>query len=106
MRELAVELNLTERHVARILRDLSKAELISVTKRGNRNIYTINEDASCSHPSMPSLRLGDLVKAVRREGKSVKRAYEGISTKLTALLFAPFSVAEGESLAVLVPVLS
>jgi hypothetical protein len=103
---MALELKMTERHVARILKDLSNAELIVVSKRGNRNTYAVNEEASCSHPSMPPLRLGDLVEAVRREGRSLKRAYQDVSTKLGALTVAHFSFAEGETFAALVPVLS
>jgi hypothetical protein len=106
MRELALELDMTERHVARILRELSTAELITVRKRGNRNIYTVNEEASCGHPSIPPVRLGNLVDAVRREGKVLKRTYHDVSTKLAALALTPFSFGETESLALLVPVLT
>jgi hypothetical protein len=88
----------------RILRDLAQAGLIAVSKRGNRNAYVVNEDASCPHPSIPALRLGNLVAAVRREGETLKRTYENASTKLAAFLVAPVSMGDAETLAVLVPV--
>jgi hypothetical protein len=102
VREMALQLSMTERHVARILRDLANAELITVGKRGNRNVYTLNEEASGLHPSVPSLRLGKLMAVMRGEGEAVTRAYRDVTAKLAAFLIAPFSVGEAESIALLV----
>ena len=64
MREMAAVFGLSERRIARILRDLSEADMISIAKRGKRNVYSINEDAPCLHPSIDNLRLRDVVRAI------------------------------------------
>jgi hypothetical protein len=63
MREMAAVFGVSERRIARILRDLADAGMISVTKRGKRNVYSINEDAPCRHPTIDGLRLGQVVRA-------------------------------------------
>ena len=49
VKEIAVALELTERRVADIIRDLATAEFILVTRRGRRNRYTLNPSARFRH---------------------------------------------------------
>ena len=61
MREMSEALNLTERRIAQVVRDLSDADLLSVTRIGRRNSYVVNPEASFRHPTMAHIRLGNFV---------------------------------------------
>ncbi len=64
-RELALSLGITERAVHRILKDLADNGLISIGKRGYRNVYTVHADSPIGHPAFPSLTVGDMLAPVR-----------------------------------------
>jgi DNA-binding MarR family transcriptional regulator len=49
-REIAAHLELTERRVAAIIRDLSEANLVVVSRIGRRNHYSLNSNAHFRHP--------------------------------------------------------
>lgn len=59
MREVSQALDLTERRVSQIIGDLSESGLIDVEKRGRRNTYSINRDASFRHPTLSHIKLGE-----------------------------------------------
>ena len=61
MREMSEALNLTERRIAQVVRDLSDADLLSVTRVGRRNSYVVNPNASFRHPTLSHIRLGNFV---------------------------------------------
>ena len=61
MREMSEALNLTERRIAQVVRDLSDADLLSVTRVGRRNSYVVNPEASFRHPTLSHIRLGNFV---------------------------------------------
>ena len=71
MREMAEALELTERRIVRIVRDLSDAGMLEVTKSGRRNVYRVNEDASFRHPTLSHVKLSALVQALAAASKGV-----------------------------------
>jgi DNA-binding transcriptional regulator GbsR (MarR family) len=64
MRQMAESLNLTERRIAQVVRDLSDAGLLSVTRNGRRNAYSVNPDASFRHPTLAHITLGRFVQVL------------------------------------------
>ena len=58
MREMSAALELTERRVAQIVRDLAEAELLHISRQGRRNMYSVNEHAAFRHPTLRHITLG------------------------------------------------
>ncbi|NCN05627.1 MAG: ArsR family transcriptional regulator [Spirochaetales bacterium] len=50
IRDIAPEVQITERAVQRILHELEAEKIVSIQKAGRRNAYTINPDARLRHP--------------------------------------------------------
>jgi DNA-binding transcriptional ArsR family regulator len=67
MRELALVLGITERQVARLLRDLREADMVRVEKRRKRNVYSLNEEADATIPFLSGLRLSDVLRSLLGE---------------------------------------
>lgn len=61
MRELSRIVGITERQVARIIRDLADAEMISVRRIGRRNNYAVNMEARFPHPSLAHMPVRDVL---------------------------------------------
>jgi Winged helix-turn-helix DNA-binding len=64
MRQMAESLNLTERRIAQVVRDLSDAGLLSVSRNGRRNAYSVNPSASFRHPTLAHVTLGRFVQVL------------------------------------------
>lgn len=64
IREIANATDLTERRVSQVLRDLSDSDVISVERRGRRNVYEINEDCTLSSP-VADIRVESLVNLIK-----------------------------------------
>jgi hypothetical protein len=62
MRQMAESLNLTERRIAQVVRDLAEADLLTVKRTGRRNSYTVNPDANFRHPTLSHIPLGHFVR--------------------------------------------
>ena len=62
MRQMSESLNLTERRIAQVVRDLAEADLLTVKRNGRRNSYTVNPDANFRHPTLSHIRLGNFVR--------------------------------------------
>ncbi len=62
MRQMSEALNLTERRIAQVVRDLADADLLTVKRNGRRNSYAVNPDASFRHPTLSHIQLGHFVK--------------------------------------------
>jgi hypothetical protein len=62
MRQMSESLNLTERRIAQVVRDLSEADLLTVSRRGRRNAYAVNPEAKFRHPTLSHIKLGRFVK--------------------------------------------
>jgi DNA-binding MarR family transcriptional regulator len=73
MREMSSDLELTERRVAQIVRDLSNSDLLDVKREGRRNAYSVNRRASFRHPTLTNITLGqfeDLLTDTRHQTPS------------------------------------
>lgn len=64
LRDIAVEVGVTERTVTAIVADLVEAKILSVTKVGRRNSYRIDLTARLRHPLEADKSVGDLLRAV------------------------------------------
>ena len=68
MRDIAVQVGITERAVQIIIRDLTDAGLVTASKVGRRNRYTVVRSQRFRHPLEANVRIGpftDLVLAGR-----------------------------------------
>ena len=72
IREIAADLQLTERRIADIIRDLSKAGLLSVQREGRRNRYALNPEARFRHPIIANLRFSEFVALSRDPSDGLK----------------------------------
>jgi hypothetical protein len=82
MREMADVLGITERRIARIVKDLAEANMIMVERIGRRNLYAINSDARFRHPTLSHIPLSRFVEAINPEARP--RVADGRSAR-TAL---------------------
>lgn len=64
MRQMSEALNLTERRIAQVVRDLAEAELLTVSRTGRRNSYQVNPDANFRHPTLSHITLGHFVRMI------------------------------------------
>src|SRR5262245_31832350 len=67
IREIAENLELTERRIADVIRDLERAQMITVTREGRRNRYSLNADAHFRHPLMASIPIKNFISIWQRE---------------------------------------
>jgi DNA-binding MarR family transcriptional regulator len=61
LREMSEALDLTERRISQIVRDLADADYLAIQRVGRRSFYTVNESASVSHPALESILLRDVL---------------------------------------------
>jgi predicted transcriptional regulator len=66
MREVAMDVGITERAVQRIVRELIEAGVITAEKQGRRNVYHVNLNIPLRHPLESHRTVGDLLKAVKK----------------------------------------
>ncbi len=64
VRAISDALGITERQVARIVKDLAEAGMISVERRGARNAYTVDPEAHLRHPTLAHVPLRGIIAAV------------------------------------------
>lgn len=64
LREVALRVGITERAVLAIVKDLTQAKVLSVSKRGRRNFYKINPQIHLRHPVEQHRTVGDLLKSI------------------------------------------
>jgi hypothetical protein len=62
MRQLSLTLNLTERALYGIIKDLTALDLLRVERVGRTNTYQINPDAPLPNPLFAHMRLGHFLK--------------------------------------------
>ena len=62
LREAAERIGITERAVQRIVADLEDAGIVTRTREGRRNTYTVDENAPLRHPSDVPATVGDLLR--------------------------------------------
>ena len=64
IRDLASQVGITERAVMRIIVELDEADVVTRTREGRRNHYTINHDRPLRHPVEQHCTVGDLIRLV------------------------------------------
>ncbi|MGD9714513.1 MAG: helix-turn-helix transcriptional regulator [Thermomicrobiales bacterium] len=64
-REIASALEVTERRVADLVRDLAEADYIVVTRQGRRNVYSINPESRFRHPLVADIPFGAFIRLWR-----------------------------------------
>lgn len=64
LRELSETVGVTERHVARIVRDLVMAGVATKHKSGLRNSYSLNLETPVKHPVLTRTTLREIVHAL------------------------------------------
>jgi predicted transcriptional regulator len=67
MREIASNLEMTERQVARVIKELSEDEVISIDRQGRRNTYVVNEDGQLRQPRLESIPVKRFVQAFKAD---------------------------------------
>jgi len=67
MRELAIEVGITERAVQRIVEELTASGYLIVTKSGRRNHYQVREELFVGHRVASQRTVGELVRFVFAE---------------------------------------
>ncbi len=66
VRDLALQVGITERAVMRIIGELDEAGAIERTREGRRNHYTVHRELHLRHPVEAHRTVGDLVDMVRQ----------------------------------------
>lgn len=66
MRDIASQVDITERAVQRILHDLVEEDYVKVTKAGRRNHYELRLDAHLRHPLEAGATIQNLLAGLRR----------------------------------------
>lgn len=66
VRDLALEVGITERAVMRIIGELDEAGILTRTREGRRNHYTINGDLSLRHPVESHCTVDGLIRMFRQ----------------------------------------
>jgi hypothetical protein len=87
LRDVALDVGITERAVQKIVRDLQDGGMISVTKSGRRNRYRIHDKESLRHDLEANCTVRALIKTVNKAPRTVasitpvvsKRAESGSS---------------------------
>jgi len=64
LREVAMRVGITERAVLAIVKDLTLAKVLSVSKNGRRNVYKINPQVHLRHPVEQHKTVGDLLRSI------------------------------------------
>jgi DNA-binding transcriptional ArsR family regulator len=67
IREISENLELTERRIADVIRDLERAHMLTVTREGRRNRYALNPDAHFLHPLVADIPIKSFISIWQRE---------------------------------------
>lgn len=65
LRDVAVQVGITERAAQRIVRELSAAGYLEIVKEGRRNRYRVHGDLPLRHPVTQGVRIDDLLSLAR-----------------------------------------
>ena len=72
-REIANEVNITERTTHKIIKDLVQAGYINKSKKGRNNSYTIKTDLRLRHPSKDHVSISQFLDALSLDESDYKR---------------------------------
>ena len=64
LRDIALDVGITERRVSSIVTDLEAEGVIKISRNGRRNSYSINRRARLRHPLESHQTVGDLLRAI------------------------------------------
>jgi hypothetical protein len=65
LRDIAVDVGITERTAAQIVSDLEDAGYLTKTREGRRNIYEIHRDLPLRHPRHQHHTVGELIRFLK-----------------------------------------
>jgi DNA-binding MarR family transcriptional regulator len=65
LRDIALELGITERTAAQIVSDLERAGYLTKTRDGRRNRYEVHGELPLRHPQHRHRTVGDLIRFLR-----------------------------------------
>jgi hypothetical protein len=105
MREMALVFGLTERRVAEIIKSLVECEMVTVSKVGKRNFYSVNQSSSCFHPSLPGLTVGDLIRIVEPAAPSHPSPERRATSNLLPAFLMPIAGNDTELIVSVLPAL-
>lgn len=91
LRDVAADVGITERAVQKIVRDLQVGGMISVTKNGRRNCYSIHKKQPLRHPLEADCKIKDLIRVIN------KNPGPGQPGKVQESETAPAEIVEPES---------
>src|SRR3954469_23067141 len=77
IRQISENLELTERRIADVIRDLERAKMITVTREGRRNRYALNPNAHFLHPLVASIPIRSFIAIWQREVARRRAARSG-----------------------------
>lgn len=67
LREMAESLDLTERRISQIVKDLAEESYLTIERVGRRSVYTVNLTATMRHPTLAHVRLADVLELLASE---------------------------------------
>ena len=70
MRQIADSLDITERRVAQIIKDLQDAGMLCTARNGRRNSYVVNLDSGFQSPPFENTRIGDFVPLINTDAET------------------------------------
>jgi DNA-binding transcriptional ArsR family regulator len=76
-KKIALELQITERSVRKIIADLYAEGYIEKAKKANRNVYSVNHELTLRHHTQQDVIIGDFLKTLGWEGKSTGNVVNG-----------------------------
>jgi hypothetical protein len=79
IREMAEQLEFTERRIASIIRDLSTSNLVLVKRQGRKNYYELNRHAHFLHPVIADIPFGAFVSLGKRSKVKAEQRREAAS---------------------------
>ncbi len=93
LRDVAMDVGITERAAQKIVRDLQDSGMVTVTKNGRRNSYRIHRKTTLRHDLESACTLKDLIKFVNKD-ISKKPLSRKAGSQVTEKVPAPPLVAE------------
>jgi predicted transcriptional regulator len=70
IREISLQVGITERAVLKIISDLTKDEYIEVKKEGRKNIYHIFEEKHLCHELEKHCKVKDLISVIKNKNNA------------------------------------
>jgi DNA-binding IclR family transcriptional regulator len=74
VRQLSDALGITERQVARLIKDMVESGVLIVERAGQRNSYSINRSVLLDHPAFSDRPLDEVIDVLSAAGLTFRRA--------------------------------